>query len=160
MLMVVALAAANVAAAPTSSPVGLWETIDDDGKKVTGVVEISADAEGKLSGRLRYVVDPPADGKCKKCPGELKNKPLIGMRIMWDLEPQGDGEWDDGEIMDPDNGKVYDCKLALLDGGKRLRVRGYLGISLFGRSQVWRRVTIEPKAKSATSKPKPGNSQR
>ena len=133
--------AQTASAAPDlSSPEGYWTTIDDDTGKPKSIVRIQKTAKGHLEGHIVKVVDPtaPKHGLCEKCKGELKNKPLKGLRIMWDLELDDD-EWDDGEILDPGNGSVYDCKIKVIEDGKKLRVRGYLGLSLFGRSQVWLR---------------------
>jgi len=63
---------------------------------------------------------------------------LIGLRILWDLRKDGD-EWSGGRILDPDNGKVYKCSIAVEHDGKKLRVRGFIGFSLLGRTQFWLR---------------------
>ena len=79
---------------------------------------------------------------CDKCKGDLKDKPVVGMRILWDLkkDKKEKNEWSDGRIMDPDNGETYRCYIGVQDGGKKLKVRGYLGIALFGRTQYWRKA--------------------
>jgi len=94
--------------------------------------------DGKLHGKIVKLLTSPEDELCTECPGDKKNEPLLGMEILWDLEDQGD-EYDDGEIMDPKNGKVYSCKL-WLEAENELIVRGYLGFSMLGRSQTWYRV--------------------
>jgi uncharacterized protein (DUF2147 family) len=76
------------------------------------------------------------DDVCIKCRGELKNKPLLGMTIMQGMKQNGDA-YEGGKILDPDNGKTYRCKLKLDETGNKLEVRGFIGISLFGRSQTW-----------------------
>ncbi|MEF9942731.1 MAG: DUF2147 domain-containing protein, partial [Burkholderiaceae bacterium] len=73
---------------------------------------------------------------CDQCSGARKDQPVIGMTILWGLKNEGD-EWTGGEILDPKNGKTYKAKAKLVDGGKKLEVRGFLGISLFGRTQTW-----------------------
>ena len=83
-----------------------------------------------------YPKDP--DPQCDRCEGELKGKPLIGLRILWDLRKDGD-EWSGGRILDPDNGKVYKCYVALEDNGEKLKVRGFIGFSLIGRTEYWLR---------------------
>lgn len=114
------------------SVTGRWTTIDDATGKAKSVVEIT-ERNGKLSGRIVEIFDPAKRDKlCEKCPGERKNKPVLGMEIIRDMVQDGK-EWEDGTILDPENGKVYDCKI-WLDGGK-LQVRGY--VAFFFRTQVW-----------------------
>jgi Uncharacterized protein conserved in bacteria (DUF2147) len=124
----------------TSSPVGRWRTVDDATGRVKALVVIWAE-NGKLYGRIEKLFDPPPDypdPKCVQCEGELKNQRVIGMRILWDLKNNGD-EWSGGRVLDPNNGKSYRCYITLEDGGKRLKVRGFIGFSFFGRTQHWLR---------------------
>jgi len=95
---------------------------------------------GKLYGKIVKLLRVADDAVCDNCRGNKKNQPLLGMMIMWNLEKQDDEWYDDGRIMDPDNGKTYRCKIRVTSGGRKLDVRGYLGISLFGRTQTWNRV--------------------
>ena len=123
-----------------TSPVGRWTTFDDATGKATSVVSIWEE-KGKLYGRIEKLVDPypkDPDPRCERCEGELKGKPLIGLRILWDLRKDGD-EWSGGRILDPDNGKVYKCYVALEDNGEKLKVRGFIGFSLIGRTEYWLR---------------------
>jgi uncharacterized protein (DUF2147 family) len=113
-------------------------TIDDKTGTPRSVIEI-ADAAGALQARVVKIFDRPGDSPghlCRKCNGDLKNKPVLGMTIMAGLKRDGD-QWYGGTILDPDSGNVYSARLRLGDNGKKLDVRGYLGISLFGRSQTW-----------------------
>jgi uncharacterized protein (DUF2147 family) len=122
------------AAAQAPAPLGLWQTINERGEP-EALVRIT-EVDGELRGHIVRVYSPPAPSAnplCELCPGELKGKPVVGMQI---LRAQG-GE---GEILDPDEGRVYRCALTLLEGGAKLEVRGYVGISLLGRSQVWLRA--------------------
>ena len=66
----------------------------------------------------------------------MKGRPLIGLRILWDLQ-KGSDQWSGGKILDPDNGKIYKCSISL--DGKKLKVRGFIGFSLLGRTQYWLR---------------------
>jgi len=115
---------------------GIWKTIDESGEALSHVEICKKD--GKLHGKIVKLLTSPEDELCTECPGDKKNEPLLGMEILWDLEDQGD-EYDDGEIMDPKNGKVYSCKI-WLEAENELIVRGYLGFSMLGRSQTWYRV--------------------
>jgi uncharacterized protein (DUF2147 family) len=121
-----------------STPVGRWRTIDDATGKVKSIVAIWEE-DGKLFGKVEQILDPKPDDPdptCNKCEGELKDARVLGMRIMWDLKKSGDS-WSGGKILDPDNGKTYKCRLALAEDGKKLLVRGYIGIALLGRTQTW-----------------------
>ncbi|MGH7765893.1 MAG: DUF2147 domain-containing protein [Candidatus Binatia bacterium] len=137
ILMVLAL---RVYAADLSSPVGLWKTIDDDSGKPGGLIRIEL-IEGHYQGRIEKIFPEPGEDpnpKCVKCEGPRHNQPVIGLTFMWGLSRQGD-EYQGGEILDPKTGKVYRAKLKLQDGGKKLNVRGFIGFSLLGRTQVWYR---------------------
>lgn len=130
----------NLPAAVQNSPVGRWRTIDDANGKPASIVEIREE-NGKLVGRIEKIFDPypkESNPKCTACQGELKGMPLLGMKILWDLAKRDD-EWSGGKIFDPDSGKTYSCSLAQEKGGTRLKVRGFMGMSLFGRTQYWLR---------------------
>ncbi|HTI64282.1 MAG TPA: DUF2147 domain-containing protein [Gemmatimonadaceae bacterium] len=119
------------------TPTGLWDTISDVTGKPTGVVEIR-EVNGELVGTVRglLVAADPDDSVCTKCTGDRKGQRIVGMEILRHMHRDGD-EWSGGEILDPETGKTYRAKMKLADGGKKLIVRGYIGISLFGRSQTW-----------------------
>ena len=122
------------------TPVGRWRTIDDVTGKVKSLVFIWDD-HGKVYGSIEKIFDQsetdPAP-RCGHCQGELKNRPLLGLRILWDLKKDG-AQWSGGKILDPESGKIYKCSIALEEGGKRLRIRGFIGFSLLGRTQYWLR---------------------
>ena len=127
-------------AASQTSPVGRWKTVDDATGKETSVVSIWEE-KGKLYGRIEKLIDPDpndADPRCDRCEGELNGKPLIGLRILWDLRKDGD-QWSGGRILDPDYGKVYKCSMAVEHDGGKLKVRGFIGFSLLGRTEYWLR---------------------
>jgi uncharacterized protein (DUF2147 family) len=126
--------------ADNSSPVGLWRSIDDKTGKERSLIRI-VESGGALAGKVEKIFDQPGDDLshlCKKCEGQRKDQPVIGMTILWGLKKNGD-EYSGGEILDPNNGKIYRSKLQLREGGRKLEVRGYIGVSLFGRSQTWLR---------------------
>ncbi len=94
---------------------------------------------GKIYGKVVEILNPAKkNATCDKCPGSDKGKPILGIVIIKGLEKDGD-EYNDGTIMDPNNGKVYKCYIEL-DGPNKLDVRGYVGFSLLGRTQTWTRV--------------------
>ena len=137
------LFAAGTAIAASDSPVGSWKQVDDVTGKPKSIIQIS-EVDGHLQGKVMQVMNLSAeeiarDGQhplCHQCDGDRKDKPIEGMTIMWGVS-KDDEVWDGGKILDPKSGKVYKVKLALADGGNKLDVRGYIGFSLFGRSQTW-----------------------
>jgi uncharacterized protein (DUF2147 family) len=137
-LPICAGAAGDAGTAP-DSPVGRWKTIDDHTGQAKAIVEIRQE-NGELDGRIVELFHPPMPHPvCVKCTGELKGKPVMGMRILWGMR-RGGREWTGGHVLDPENGDVYRCTISVDDGGKTLRVRGYVGISVFGRTERWVRV--------------------
>ena len=125
------------AAGPT--PVGTWRTFDDaEGGKESGAVTIF-DSGGTLYGNVSAIDDPTkANATCVDCTDDRKDKPVMGMQILRGMKPDGN-VWDGGQILDPKNGKIYKCTMHLEDNGQKLLVRGYIGISLIGRTQTWLR---------------------
>jgi uncharacterized protein (DUF2147 family) len=122
------------------TPVGVWKTIDDESKKEKSLIRIS-ESDGVLSGKLEKLLDPatPPDAVCKECSDERKDKPVLGMTLIRNVR-QNDGDkgiWDGGDILDPNNGKVYRVRLKPIDGGSKLEVRGYIGTPMLGRTQTW-----------------------
>jgi uncharacterized protein (DUF2147 family) len=129
---------AGGAGAQPPSPAGRWRTYDDKTGEAKSIVVIT-ESNGVLSGQIEKVFSPPAPNDnptCKACTGELNEKPVIGMRIMWDMK-KGGSEYSGGRLMDPENGKTYRGKVRLIEGGKKLEVRGFIGFSLLGRTQTW-----------------------
>ncbi len=126
----------------TSSPIGRWKTFDDHTGQPRGIVRIYAQ-DGKLFGRIEHSFEPGADARrCVECTDERRGQPIVGLVVIRNLSPEG-GEYRGGDILDPDSGVVYRCKLQIEDGGRKLRVRGYYGISLLGRTQVWERLAAD-----------------
>ncbi|RZU00508.1 DUF2147 domain-containing protein [Rivibacter subsaxonicus] len=126
-----------------TSPAGLWKTIDDKSGKERSLVRISESA-GVFSGRIEKRLDPnaPANEVCVPCTDDRKGKPVDGMEIIRGVKKNTDDAalWDGGSILDPENGKTYKVRLSPADGGKKLEVRGYIGMPMLGRTQTWIRV--------------------
>ncbi len=143
VLAVTVLPMAPPKAAPSSasdpaSPIGLWQTIDDKTGNARAIVRIY-EQDGKLFARIERSFTPGAENRvCEVCTDERKGQPIIGLVIIRNIQSK-DGEYAGGDILDPDTGTVYRCKFHLDRNGTRLIVRGYIGISLLGRSQVWQR---------------------
>ncbi len=124
--------------ADDSSPAGLWKNIDDVSGKPRALIRIT-ESNGTLQGRIEKVFPGPNDNqnpKCEKCEGANKDAPVVGLVMLSGLKKDGD-EFVGGQILDPDNGKTYSSKVRLTDGGKKLNVRGYIGVPMLGRSQTW-----------------------
>lgn len=122
--------------------VGKWRTIDDKTNKPKSIVQIY-EKNGRFFGRiieLFMAPDENPDPVCDKCDDDdpRKDQPVKGMIILTNLEKDGD-EYEDGDILDPKEGNVYSCDMAIKEDG-RLKVRGYIGFSLLGRTQYWHRI--------------------
>lgn len=140
LLTAVAFAPFGAFAASNDSAVGRWITIDDKTHKPRTVVQISQEADGTLSGKIVELIDKTIPATCDKCKGDLKGAPMKGLRVLWGLHPDGKDKWSDGNAMDPENGKTYGGTATLVDGGKKLHLRGYIkGFSFLGRTQTWER---------------------
>lgn len=139
--LLVLFAFASSAVLAQGTPAGLWRTIDDKTRVVRSqvrIIEINGEYEGRIEKILTRLPDDDPENLCRACEGARKDKPVIGMTILWGLKKDGD-QYGGGEILDPKNGRIYRCKMKLLDGGKKLEVRGFIGVSLLGRSQIWER---------------------
>jgi uncharacterized protein (DUF2147 family) len=135
------LALAATAASAQMTPVGLWKTIDDDGKIEKSLVRI-VDGGSGVSGRIERLLDPKdnPDDVCDKCSDDRKGKPIIGLTILRNLKQSADDKtvWEGGDVLDPEDGKIYRARLKPINGGKELQLRGYIGP--FYRTQTWIRV--------------------
>ncbi|MFT5915613.1 MAG: hypothetical protein ACJAWV_002486 [Flammeovirgaceae bacterium] len=121
--------------AQSTSPIGVWKTIDDETGKAKSHVEVYKGSDGKLHGKIVKLLLKSEDAVCDVCPGDKKGKKLMGMEVIWGMEKDGD-EYEDGKILKADNGKTYKGKIWVEDG--KLMVRGYIGFVY--RTQEWDRV--------------------
>jgi uncharacterized protein (DUF2147 family) len=131
----------SVVSIAAESPVGKWQTIDDESGKPKSNIEIYY-VENILHGKILELLDPSSNSICEKCKGDKANKPLVGMVILWGVtRAENNKSWGGGEILDPKKGKTYSVKLSLQDNGNELKVRGFVGTPFLGRTQVWRRLS-------------------
>jgi uncharacterized protein (DUF2147 family) len=131
------LGLAATAAQAQNTPVGLWKTVDDHTGQDKSLVRIS-ESGGVVSGRVEKLLHPSKPNPlCDKCSDERRGKPIVGLSIIEGLRQHGD-VWEDGKILDPENGKIYTVRLKPVDAGRTLEVRGYIGP--FFRTQIWSRV--------------------
>ncbi|MFM6993209.1 MAG: DUF2147 domain-containing protein [Rhodoferax sp.] len=125
------------------TPLGAWNTIDDKTGKPKALIRITTNATGGLSGVVEKALDPnpSTEPNCEKCTDDRKGKPKVGMEIIrGGKKVDGKDVWEEGKILDPDNGTDYRLRLTPIEGGKKLEVRGYIGTPLLGRTQTWVRV--------------------
>ncbi|RZI77322.1 MAG: DUF2147 domain-containing protein [Rubrivivax sp.] len=142
ILIATALVLSATGALAQMTPVGRWTTIDDKtGEAKTEVVITERD--GLLYGRLDKLLRKEADqaARCDKCEDDRKDKPLLGLEILRGAKKaEGKDVWEGGKIVDPESGTVYSARLTPIEGGKKLEMRGFVGIALLGRTQTWVRV--------------------
>lgn len=122
------------------SPVGHWHTLDEKTSEVKSQIQIT-ESGGVVSGKIEKLLrkDAKQDAVCDECSDDRKGKPLLGLEIIRGAKKAADKNvWEDGKILDPENGKNYTLRLTPIEGGKKLEVRGSIGP--FGRTQTWVRV--------------------
>lgn len=129
-------------AAENDPLVGKWKTVDDRTGYSRADVEIRKKADGTYEGVIVTTRNVPGTDKmviCSNCPGELKNKPFIGLPFIWDFkqDPKNPREYQNGKVLDPIGGKIYKGKARLSTTGRHLTLRGYVGVSVIGRSVTW-----------------------
>ena len=117
-----------------------WKTIDDKTKQPKAIVKFTEQKNGTLSASIQSVLTPGEENACKKCEGPYHNKSLKGLRIVTGLKNVGGTSYEDGSILDPQSGKTYKLKGQLAAGGKKLELRGFIGVAALGRNQTWIRA--------------------
>ena len=118
----------------------VWKTIDDKTKQPKAIVKFTEQKNGSLSASIQTILTPGEENACKKCEGPYHNKSLKGLRIVQGLKNAGDNSYENGTILDPQSGKTYKLKGQIVEGGKKLELRGFIGVSVLGRNQVWIRA--------------------
>jgi uncharacterized protein (DUF2147 family) len=117
---------------------GIWKTIDEKTNKPSSLIRLD-EKNGELIGVVTELIPTPGEAlvtHCNLCKDERKGKAIIGMVIMKGLKRVGQGSWSGGEILDPEEGEIYKVKITMVND-KTLEVRGYIGIPLLGRTQLW-----------------------
>lgn len=127
-----------------SSPIGSWTTIDDVTHKPKSIINIYQSGRA-IYGRVVKIYPRPGYDQnevCSACKGSLHNQRIVGMVVMQGLvqDVNNPSEWSGGSILDPLNGKTYRCTIKVSNDNRTLNVRGYVGISMFGRTQTWIRA--------------------
>lgn len=121
---------------------GTWRTIDDKTGFSKGLIEIKQDNSGAYHGTIIKVIPRPGytpKETCQNCPAPYTNKPMVGLTVLSGLkqDPKNDNNFINAKVLDPLSGKIYSAKAKLSPDGRRLSMRGYVGISALGRSQTW-----------------------
>lgn len=139
-VVVLALGLSSLCAMAQMTPVGTWHTIDDKTKEIKSEIVIT-EAAGVLTGKVQKLLrkDAKQDAVCEECSDDRKGKPILGMEIIRGAKKVEDkAVWEDGKILDPENGKSYTLRLTPIEDGKKLEVRG--SVFGIGRTQTWVRV--------------------
>lgn len=138
IIYIIALFFTTIFYAQNQTVIGKWKTIDDETGQPKSIIEIY-EKSGKIYGKVLEILEVEhKKSVCSNCSGSDKNKPILGMIVIKGLSKHG-SEYTKGKILDPKNGKLYQCFITL-EGKDKLKVRGFIGISLFGRTQYWYRV--------------------
>jgi Uncharacterized protein conserved in bacteria (DUF2147) len=135
------LVEAGTASAQPPLVTGLWQQVDPSTGKSEGWF-LFRERDGVFEGVIAKMFIPPGENphpRCTQCEGDLRNAPLLGLRIISGMRRHG-LEYEDGTILDPRDGSRYNALMRLSPDGKTLTVRGYLGVSLFGQDQTWTRL--------------------
>ena len=124
---------------------GYWKSIDDRTGEQLSIVEIRKGADGRYHGKIAYRYPVPGGAaliNCTKCPPPYTNQPILGLEILsgFKEDPDKPNAYVDGKVLEPKSGKIYKGKANLSADGKRLRLRGYMGVSALGRTVVWLRT--------------------
>lgn len=136
ILFVLALLILPMSAQAASPLEGLWLTENE-----RSVIEVKECQKG-LCGTVHWIIDGGMQMDSKNPDMSKRKTPMCGLPILWGFEKESETEWEDGEIYKADDGKTYNANLELLDGGT-LKVRGYVGFSFLGKSQIWKAVTAK-----------------
>ncbi|HEY1979465.1 MAG TPA: DUF2147 domain-containing protein [Xanthobacteraceae bacterium] len=132
----------HASSADLSSPVGLWQAVDDDTKQPTGWFLIT-DHGGVYDGIIAKMFFKPGENPnpvCDQCKDDRHDHPWLGLEIVRGMKPEGEAKFGDGTILDPRDGKIYHATMKISPDGGTLTVRGYIGIELLGQNQYWTRL--------------------
>lgn len=137
-ILICALSIGMISATQSQTIFGKWNSFDEETNKIESIIEVYK-KDGKAFAKIISIIDPDKQSAtCINCKGNRKDKPILGMNILTGLKEDGN-EWSGGKILDPKNGKEYKCYIKLIDNNT-LKLRGYIGFSLLGRTAIWKRA--------------------
>ncbi len=119
---------------------GVWRSIDDKTGFSKALIEIKKSDNGVYQGKIIKILPRPGytpKTHCQDCPAPYKGAPILGLTVLDGMKQKNATEYEGGTILDPLSGKIYKSKIKVSNNGKRLRMRGYVGVEVFGRSQTW-----------------------
>lgn len=122
---------------------GLWQEYDDDTGKLTALIRIRMRPDNIYEGVVEKIFAAAAENApalCTRCPGERHNHPLVGLPILSGMKRKDRMHFEGGEILDPDDGKVYRCRIQFTDDNDTIQVTGYINFSWIGQAEIWRRL--------------------
>ena len=117
---------------------GKWNSTNEETGNIDSIIEVYEKDGKALAKVIEIKGSARKNAVCEKCEDENKNKPILGLNILTGLEKNKD-EWSGGNILDPRNGKIYNCYIKLIKPNK-LKIRGYIGLALFGKTAYWERA--------------------
>ncbi|AWL28457.1 signal peptidase [Acinetobacter defluvii] len=128
-----------------SSLAGYWKSVDDRTGEALSIIEIKKMEDGTYGGVIVHRFATPNGATlthCTKCPEPYKNKPLVGMQILSGFveDPKKPNNFIHGKVLEAKSGKIFEGKGQLIAEGRRFRLRGFVGVSMLGRTQVWVKV--------------------
>ncbi len=138
IILLLAIGFLTINISNAQSVFGKWKTLNPETGKTESIIEVYK-KDGKAYAKIIEILNKnDKDRVCDACTGKNKNKPILEMVILNGLKKDGK-EWNGGKILDPKNGKYYKCYITLVNDTK-LKIRGFIGISLLGRTEYWHKV--------------------
>ncbi len=124
------------------TPEGIWLNYAERNGKPNAWIKIYRQGNEYRGRIIKLLQHPPGKPNpvCENCTGKYKNQRILGSEIIWGIEKTGENRYENGQILDVNNGKIYDCKMKLIEGGEKLKMRGFLKLEAAGRSKIWDRV--------------------
>lgn len=122
---------------------GLWESRYDASNTPSSHIRITTQPNGELIGVIETAYPRPGENpspNCTKCTGDNKDKPIIGIKVLWGMMPSGENQWDSGHVLNVETGEKYSGTMTLVDNGNTLELRGYVLTPMFGETKTWRRI--------------------
>ncbi len=131
------------AATPSHQIDGVWEVRYDASNTPSSHIRITTQKNGELIGVIEEAYPRPGENpspNCTKCEGANKDKPIVGMTVLWGMMPDGTNQWSQGHVLNAENGKIYSGKMTLSKDGKTLDLRGYVFQPVFGATSTWHKI--------------------